>query len=292
MGVRVYFFIKMKLIDSKVEYLPQGEGLNGIYKQIEIAGRTAYQSLDKITDDSAKGFVDRMINSKHFAALEHGTVYLKVPYTDWIRDEHEWTYMFPEGLPWASVDSDGKYCYITTNYRHIENKVGATTMLKYLCEPTEFHEKRYTLRFTCDRGVSHQTVRERLMSFLQESQRFCAYIKEKFGGSVTFIQPCWIKSSDQKEFEEDLKIVEQLYFKWFNKGYKAEEARYFLINGTKTEIVVTALASDWKHMVDLRYFEKTGKVSPDMRDLMQKVHAVMQEAGIWHDIMKYPSKFK
>lgn len=76
MGVRVYFLFNMKLIESKVEYLPQSEGLNGIYKNIEIAGRTAYQSLDKITDDSAKGFVDRMINSKHYATLEHGTVYL------------------------------------------------------------------------------------------------------------------------------------------------------------------------------------------------------------------------
>jgi thymidylate synthase ThyX len=130
------------------------------------------------------------------------------------------------------------------------------------------------------------------MSFLQESQRYCSYIKEKFGASVTFIQPDWIKDSDQKEFEEDIKTVEKLYFKWLNKGYKAEEARYFLINGTKTEIVITAFASDWRYMLDLRYFEKTGKVSPDMKSLMQKAQKVMQEAGIWGDIMKYPSKFE
>ena len=69
----------MKLIESKAEYIPQEKGLEGIYKQIELAGRTAYHSLDKITPDSAKSFVDRMIKSKHGAALEHGTVYLKVP---------------------------------------------------------------------------------------------------------------------------------------------------------------------------------------------------------------------
>ena len=283
----------MKLIESKAEYIPQEEGLEGIYKQIELAGRTAYHSQDKITPDSAKDFVDRMIKSKHGAALEHGTIYLRIPVETWTEDEHEWTYMFPEELPWVSLDCDGKYWYITTNFRHVlEGDVGIETMNKYLCSPTEFHEKRYTMRFTCDRGVSHQLVRERLMSFLQESQRYCSYIKEKFGASVTFIQPDWIKTSDQKEFEEDIKTIEQLYFKWLNKGYKAEEARYFLINGTKTEIVVTAFASDWRYMLDLRYFEKTGKVSPDMKDLMQKAQKAMQEAGIWEDIMSKPSKFE
>ena len=59
----------MKLIESKAEYIPQEEGLEGIYKQVELAGRTAYHSQDKITPDSAKDFVYRMIKSKHGAAL-------------------------------------------------------------------------------------------------------------------------------------------------------------------------------------------------------------------------------
>ena len=286
----------MKLIESKAEYIPQEEGLEGIYKQIELAGRTAYHSQDKITPDSAKGFVDRMIKSKHGAALEHGTVYLAIPITEWNSfEDYSYGYLFNSYskvndslVDWERWEG---IVYITTNYRVL---IGNNWLddLQYLCSPTEFHEKRYTMRFTCDRGVSHQLVRERLMSFLQESQRYCSYIKEKFGASVTFIQPDWIKTSDQKEFEEDIKAIEQLYFKWLNKGYKAEEARYFLINGTKTEIVVTAFASDWKHMLDLRYFEKTGKVSPDMKDLMQKTQKAMQEAGIWEDIMSKPSKFE
>ena len=345
----------MKLIESKAEYIPQEEGLKGIYKQIELAGRTAYKSEDKMIDiisidiaslpeniniedipnykenqqqcieylcnhnikyqivNSAKDFVDRMIKSKHGAALEHGTVYLFYSVSCYDRGGQKWVSKY-ESNPYSKVicvgvdddepaEDDNYYnlmgneaCgneqhVITTNYRTlIENNW--LDDLQYLCSPTEFHENRYTMRFTCDRGVSHQLVRERLMSFLQESQRYCSYIKEKFGASVTFIQPDWIETSDQKEFEEDIKAIEQLYFKWLNKGYKAEEARYFLINGTKTEIVVTAFASDWRHMLDLRYFEKTGKVSPDMKDLMQKTQKVMQEAGIWEDIMSKPSKFE
>ena len=74
----------MKLIESKAEYIPQEEGLEGIYKQIELAGRTAYHSLDKITPDSAKNFVDRMIKSGHGAMLEHGTIYL---FAEWYKDD-------------------------------------------------------------------------------------------------------------------------------------------------------------------------------------------------------------
>ena len=67
----------MKLIKPSYNIIEQECGLNGIYKQIELAGRTCYKSEDKITEDSAKGFVDRMIKSGHGAMLEHGTVYLR-----------------------------------------------------------------------------------------------------------------------------------------------------------------------------------------------------------------------
>jgi thymidylate synthase (FAD) len=69
----------MNIINPNVELLVQQAGLDGLYKQIELAGRTCYKSEDKITDDSAKAFVDRMIKSKHYAMLEHGTVYLRIP---------------------------------------------------------------------------------------------------------------------------------------------------------------------------------------------------------------------
>ena len=68
----------MKLIKPKAELLIQPNGLEGIYKQIEKCGRTCYRSEDKITEDSAKPFVDRMIKSNHLAMLEHGTVYLMI----------------------------------------------------------------------------------------------------------------------------------------------------------------------------------------------------------------------
>ena len=270
----------MKLIESKVEVIEQQPGLDGVYKQIELAGRTCYKSEDKITEDSAKGFVDRMIGSKHGAMLEHGTVYLKITGK---RDDENQCWEFPTDSYYYGFMRN-KYSqvreiwaddvvtyYITTNLRVIiEN--GFTESLKYICEPTEHHEKRITARFTCDRGVSHEIVRHRVMSFAQESTRYCNYGKDKFGNEVTFIKPTWydIVSDEQKEaFDDFLSISEEAYMalldKWENrtpdKRYKTkfkgnpltpQQARQVLPNALKTEIVVTGFESDWEHFFSLR----------------------------------------
>lgn len=69
----------MRLVKPSFEILEQGSNIDDMYKHIELCGRTCYKSNDKITEDSAKPFIDRMIKSKHFAMLEHGTVCLRIP---------------------------------------------------------------------------------------------------------------------------------------------------------------------------------------------------------------------
>ena len=146
----------MKLIKPYFEIIEQEPGLEGIYKQIELAGRTCYRSFDKITEDSAKGFVDRMIKSGHGAMLEHGTVYLKLTPSE-IHIYHKY-----RDNPYTNVNvvnSEDPYpvptYYISTNYRVLVEH-GWMDDLKYICEPTEYHEKRITVKFICDRGVSHK----------------------------------------------------------------------------------------------------------------------------------------
>lgn len=192
----------MKLIESSVEILPQEEGLLGAYKQCEIAGRTAYRSLDKMTNDSAKRFVEAMCKSNHGAVLEHGTIYLHFSYCSPI---HDINYMklvnirlFYEKNSYSKVviKTEDHYkmdVYITTNCRVIfENDRNGD--LKYLCEPTKHHEKRVTTRFICSRSIAQEITRHRKMSFLMESQRYVAYNKDKFGGEITYIIPEWVKS--------------------------------------------------------------------------------------------------
>lgn len=159
----------MKLIESKVELLEQEPGLEGIYKQIELAGRTCYKSENKITYNSSVDFVKKMEISMHTAMLEHGTVYLKLPPVI-SANEVPNSFDFMHN-PYSKVVVNGYDAdYVTTNYRVlVENNW--TGFLKYLCEPTEFHERRITLKFTTDRGVSHELVRHRVFSFAQESTR-------------------------------------------------------------------------------------------------------------------------
>lgn len=204
----------MKLIESSVQIIEEKDP----YKMIELAGRTCYKSEDKITENSSKEFVDRMIKLGHGAMLEHGTIYLNVPeqtYTETLEDEfgkfnnpnnglvdryrknkyskvnsvaadEELRKKYPKVRPFKLT-----HHYITTNLRVIiEN--GWEKDLEWQCEPTEHHEKRITAKFICDRGVSHEFVRHRVFSFAQESQRYCNYNKDKFNNELTFIRPTWL----------------------------------------------------------------------------------------------------
>lgn len=184
------------------------------------------------------------------------------------------------------VNTDDKYAYVTLNYRHIVEN-GWLDDLKYLCEPTEFHEKRVTVRFTTDRGVSHEFVRHRVFSFAQESTRYCNYSKkDKFGNELTFIIPGWCSyeeatctfdnSADWNEvtkpeflFRKQLIMAEWSYLKLLEIGWTPQQARQVLPNALKTELVMTGFVSDWEHFFDLRAKEVTGKAHPDAKALAE-----------------------
>ena len=282
----------MKLIKPSFEIWEQPSGLEGVYKQIERVGRVCYKSEDKITEDSAKPFVDRMIKSGHGAMLEHGTVYLKVfnviENSELIDKYKSNKYsVVKEGTEVYNCHGDilyGSCKCITTNYRVlVEN--GWLDDLKYICEPTEFHEKRITVHFVCDRGVSHEFVRHRVMSFAQESTRYCNYSKDKFGNELTFIQPCWLDDerlklygpyhtvirdkSLESIFIASLNNAEKDYIDLIDLGWKPQEARAVLPNSLKTELVVTGFVSDWNHFFDLRARGTTGAPHPQAKELAE-----------------------
>ena len=282
----------MKLLKPSFEILEQQPGLDGMYKQIELAGRTCYKSEDKITEDSAEAFVDRMIKSGHGAMLEHGTVYLHIKYTSPLNDPH-----YIESSNDSHKYEENKYSiakrilvngfehnvFITTNLRVlVEN--GWMDDLKYICEPTEYHEKRICVRYTSDIHFYKDCTRHRVFSWAIESTRFCNYIKQKFGSSVTFATPIWLKEEEQEEFEEDLKTIESIYFKWINKGWQPQQAAYFLIQGTKAEIIMTGFASDYNHFFDLRSeIAKTGQPHPTVVELVEPLRQEFIKRGYIND---------
>ena len=264
----------MRLVKPSFEILEQGSNINDMYKHIELCGRTCYKSNDKITKDSAKPFIDRMIKSKHFAMLEHGTVYLTIPNKNISRSLLIHKY---ETNPYSKVVCTDDNIYITTNYRVIiENNW--IEHLEYITSPTEFHEKRITVRFIANIHFYKDLTRHRKMSYAIESTRFCNYTKDRFGGELTFIQPCWIKeeyvpgdynrSEQFVMFTEMLENIESTYNFMINSGWQAQQAANILPQATKAEIIVTGFAKDWKYIFDLRAIGTTGKPHPQMQELM------------------------
>lgn len=304
----------MKLIESKAEVLIQEEGLQGIYKMIELAGRTCYKSEANITPDSAKEFVERMMKSGHTAMLEHGTVYLAMPMeTVMPMEGNEWYKYhknpYSKGGIVCEVNGETKVA-ATTNYRVLveNNWLGD---LQYLCEPTEFHKRRISIKFVTDRGVSHELVRHRVFSFAQESTRYCNYSKDKFGNELTFIIPSNFKTvlpeghyamkatgfvcNDKpvdinsilsvRPYLYMIRTSEEMYMKALEFKATPQEARQVLPNALKTEIVMTGFLEDWRHFFHLRYFGTTGKPHPDMLLLATKAKEALEEAGLFSAIM-------
>lgn len=213
----------MKLIKPSFEIIEQQPGLEGIYKQIELAGRTCYRSEDKITEDSAEPFVNRMMSNHHLSVLEHGTVYLKIPYgimddSGEFSNEHIVIKYIENPYSVVNDNMEDDYWYVTTNYRVlIENNW--LNNLEYLCEPTEFHEKRVTVRIICSIGTSREFNRHRTFSISEQSTRYCNFSKDKFGNEVSFIIPSWLDIPEGEYVWEDQNPL-------LTAGMSVEEAGY------------------------------------------------------------------
>ena len=273
----------MKLIKPSIEIIRQEKyDLLHIFKFIELAGRTCYKSEDKITEDSAKEFVDRMINSGHGAMLEHGTVYLTIPNKNASRSLLVYNY---EINPYSKIVCTTNNIYITTNYRVIiENNWNEH--IKYITAPNELHPKRTTVKFICDRAIANEFVRHRVFSFAQESTRYCNYTKDKFNNELTFIIPCWIKDLEEgnyyayceyhhakhdssKEWFGTCMNSEFVYSKLIEEGWKPQEARAVLPNSLKTELIMTGFDSDWQNFFKLRCTPNAHPQAKELADMLK-----------------------
>ena len=143
------------------------------------------------------------------------------------------------------------------------------------------HEK-ITVRFVCDRGVSHEIVRHRIASYSQESTRYCNYNKDKFGNEITCIKPVNLidKSEDGSItsayiiWYQQMKRAEETYNKLIGEGYAPDVVRSVLPTCVKTEIVVTMNLREWRHFFKLR---TDPKAHADIRYLAKNLLKQFQE---------------
>lgn len=277
----------MKLIKPSFSIWEQEPGLQGIYKQVEKAAKICYKSEGNITEDSAKPFIDNVLLKRgHYSPLEHGTVYLNIHWKENIHEVFEDMFKFYTSNPYSKIVrkiiNKEDLCpdlFISSNYRVLVEH-NRLEDLGYLCKPTEFHEKRVTVRFILSRSIAQEYTRHRVFSYSMESQRYCNYSTDKFSNEVTFIQPCCLddeklklygpyhtvirNKSPKSIFIASLNNAERDYLDLIELGWKPQEAREVLPNACKTELVMTGFVSQWKDFFGLR---TASNAHPQAREL-------------------------
>lgn len=256
----------MKLIKQSFEFINQTDfSLVGIKKHIERCARVSYKSEDKITDTSYEKFVNMLESRGHDRPLEFGTVYLDIPTKDLEPGDEYIKAVGKYALnPWSIKDDFDGHAYISTNYRVIKENHWEDD-LQYLCEPTEYHHKRYTVHMILDRGVMDEFRTHVGLSHLAESTRYCNYSKDKFGNEVTFIKPDWYKGhiepinnvyepgyETSELFLQACEDAESWYLNLLKEGLTPQQARSVLPLGIKSELISCGFEDAWKNFFDRR----------------------------------------
>lgn len=286
----------MKLIKQSFEFINQTDfSLVGIKKHIERCARVSYKSEDKITDTSYEKFVNMLESRGHDRPLEFGTVYLSR--TSQKEDNMEWLDKYAYN-PWSkfsfgngSTRINGELrntVYVTTNYRVIKEHHWEDD-LQYLCEPTEYHHKRYTVHMILDRGVMDEFRTHVGLSHLAESTRYVNYSKKKFGSELTFIKPCWLDDeklklygpyhtvirdkSPESIFIANLNNVERDYLDLIKLGWTPQQARSVLPLSTKSELISCGFKDSWEN-----FFYR--RDAPDAHPMAQEIAKPMHQKFI------------
>ena len=165
-----------------------------------------------------------------------------------------------------TIEVAGRVCYKS------ENKISEGSAEKFIAgiikrgHETVLEHGVLTVKFICDRGVSHEIVRHRIASYCQESTRYCNYSQDKFGNEITVIRPCFLMEGTKKYelWSHACDRAESAYFDMLICGCTPQEARSVLPNSLKTEVVMTANIREWRHFIKLRTSEKA---HPQMRQV-------------------------
>jgi len=278
--------------------------------RIEYSGRICYKSEDQINQDSAIPFVRKMAEHGHNSVLEMGVVTLRISYTDpklltelmatqprylhldspddrtllvtgsvrafremlifhpdcvlvkamaaFLTARHP--YFFETILPSSGLRNDATISVAKVRLDEVDS----------MAPEMRIKHRHVGVKFIVNRAVTHEIVRHRPCSFLQESQRYCRYSENKFGGEVTFIKPMFYRegSPEYTMWKKAMVDTEQIYLKLLETS-TPQAARTVLPNSCKTELIVYANLLEWKHIFKLR---TTRAAEPSMREVMIPLH--------------------
>lgn len=298
----------MKIINAQAYVLVENDPI----KKIEKCGRVCYKSEDKITEDSAEKFVANIIKRGHEAVLEHASFIFQVSYNVYEDLREKVMFVenrYPVKMYLRFTDSDG---YVVSGnvraWRDFFFFAGVPPYMNDFVEanstlfPEFKNDSPFTLKggkwsirqisandlvstyqrlvhedvsvkFICDRGVTHEIVRHRPASFCQESTRYCNYSNGKFGGEITVIKPCFFKENSTRYLNWFVacESAETAYNAILEDGGTPQEARDVLPNSLKTELIMTSPLMEWCHFFNLR-------MSPAAHPQMQEVASYAYDA--------------
>lgn len=298
----------MKIINAQASVLVENDPI----KKIEKCGRVCYKSEDKITEDSAEKFVANIIKRGHEAVLEHASFIFQVSYNVYEDLREKVMFVenrYPVKMYLRFTDSEG---YIVSGnvraWRDFFLFSGVPPYMNDFVEanfilfpefksvfPSNLEGGKWSIRqistnelvstyqrlvhedvsvkFICDRGVTHEIVRHRPASFCQESTRYCNYRNGKFGGEITVIKPCFFKENSTRYLNWFVacESAETAYNAILEDGGTPQEARDVLPNSLKTELIMTAPLMEWCHFFNLR-------MSPAAHPQMQEVASYAYDA--------------
>lgn len=314
----------IKVVNPSVEVWKQeGYTLDTIWKHIARCARVCYQSTPKNNGETDYGFLVRTlfrgndVNNKpyntkdiikcHLSVCEHGTVHLKYPL--FVARAAAQATRFIHNHYSRTREHEG-YIYVTTNMRVLIEHNWMDELEFIDATPNcPYYVSRHTVCFITDIGASRELNRHRVNSVSEESTRYCAYDKGKFGNGITVAKLPWIKTidtndelnvttynngfySDEEIYDKSthlieakntddwvavdwflygLQICDLVYRKTRELGWTAQQAREILPLNTKTQVVHTAFVDDWEHWIELRSNEISGKVHPMMSELAKQL---------------------
>lgn len=331
----------IKVVNPSVEVWKQeGYDLDSIFKHIARCARVCYQSTPKNKDENAYDFLVRTIfkghdflgyskinvndrferilaqnsyddvdlTSLHLSCCEHATVHLKFP--TFIPSAVDRCVNVYSHNKYSRINNHNGYNYVTTNLRVIIENYAVDTLDFIDATPNcPYYIPRPTVCFITDIGASRELNRHRVNSVSEESTRYCAYDKGKFGNGITVAKLPWIKTidtndefnvttynngfySDEEIYDKSthlieakntddwtavdwflygLQICDLVYRKTRELGWTAQQAREILPLNTKTQVVHTAFVDDWEHYIDLRSNGVSGAPHPMAKELADEV---------------------
>ncbi|WP_136806278.1 FAD-dependent thymidylate synthase [Desulfosediminicola flagellatus] len=303
----------MRIVDPSFEIQSELDK-QPIAIRLEECGRICYKSEDKISEESAVPFVTKIAAHGHNSVLEMAVATYEVSchpdhvlefhacqpkffvtdrtesgllVTGSIRSFREMYTQYADNAVVADLVADlaGKYPFLFEGIYNADEataksddiKVQKLSLVQVEDLPFELlaRHRFVGVKFIVNRAVTHELVRHRPCSFLQESQRYCRYSNDKFGNEVTFVRPVFYEEGS-KEFQiwkTAMEETEKLYLKLLETS-TPQAARTVLPNSCKTEIITYCNLAEWKHIFSLR---TSPAAEPSMREIMIPLEKEMKE---------------